>query len=151
MTIEPSLYLLSLLLVSCVAVIAPPPEIPPLSNCERELPSIGEYEDLGGAFVSAVRETVPDAVPVVLEDSYTCLAQGPSEGAYRALSVVITYLLDSEATDINVGHLQLFCFDDQWVRFEELENITETVFPLDTRFDCSFCVAGINPYHCVRK
>ena len=127
---------------------------PEQSNCERELPYIAEYEYPDGAFVGALRETSPDATPVVLAVNYTCLAQGPSEGQYRALSVIITYFdLNELGLPINVAHLQLLCYSFEWVQPSDdvLENITDSVVALETRFDCRSCRAGGNEHHCIRK
>ena len=123
------------------------------SNCQNYLPLTEVFDFF---LLMHVSEVVPDAYPLILEVNYTCLAQGTFEGTYRALSVIITYYPNTymyNSTEINAAHFQLLCYDFQWVLpfTDTIDNITGSVTPLDTRFDCSSCRSGLNQHHCIRK
>ena len=144
-------YLLASLLQLCNCQIE--------SDCERALPAEADLEADGSAFDEAVAsllgEGANNVAPQIQTLNYTCLAQGTTEGLYRAVSITVEYYLNiGGSLTSDYRHFQLLCYDDLWQLsddgFEE-----QTVFTFDppTRYDCQNCrsALNVNEHHCIRK
>ena len=129
------------------------------SNCERAPPTKADLEADGSAFDVAVAsllgEGANNVAPQIQTLNYTCLAQGPTEGLYRAVSIIVEYYLNlGGALTFDYRHFQLLCYDDLWQLSDDgFED--QTVFNSDppTRYDCENCRSGLdaNDHHCIRK
>ena len=145
-------YLLASLLQLCNCQISE-------SNCERALPTEADLEADGSAFDEAVASLLGEGsnnvAPQIQTLNYTCLAQGTTEGLYRAVSITVEYYLNiGGSLTSDYRHFQLLCYDDLWQLSDDgFED--QTVFTSDTptRYDCENCRSGLdaNEHHCIRK
>ena len=129
------------------------------SNCERALPTEADLEADGSVFDIAVAgvlgEGSENVAPQIQTLSYTCLAQGTTEGLYRAVSITVEYYRNPGEAVADNRHFQLLCYDDEWQMPTNDGFDPQIVFTFDppTRYDCENCRSGLgaNNHHCIRK
>ena len=145
-------YLLASLLQLCNCQISE-------SNCERALPTEADLEADGSAFDEAVASLLGEGsnnvAPQIQTLNYTCLAQGTTEGLYRAVSITVEYYANPGDAFADNRHFQLLCYDDEWQMPTNDGFEAQSVFTFDppTRYDCENCRGGLgaNDHHCIRK
>ena len=151
------MYLLSVLLplLYCSTCYC---QFPP--NCEKQLYTLLELQE-NPDFISLVEtllgdgNQVPD--PIILDLNFTCLAQGPTQGLYRATSVIVDFMTNLFPGDTSGGRrqCQFLCRDNEWrSAFNDGFISAEHIVVLDPpiRYDCANCrdVIG-NDYNCIRE
>ena len=86
---------------------------------------------------------IPD--PTIMDLNFTCLAQGPTQGLYRATSIVVEFR-PNPGDDVTTRQCQFLCFDDEW-RTPSSDDFENLVGSPPTRYDCSNCREANGPNH----
>ena len=117
-------------------------------NCEKALFTNAELQE-NVRFVQVARALLGEGGnPDVTVSDFTvvCAAQGMTEGLYRAVSIVVTFTVD---TNTDTRQYQTWCRDDVW-------GSTQNTFPdpgtLDPpiRTDCYHCRDNsMSPHNCL--
>ena len=118
-------------------------------NCERPLFNLSElqqnpsFTSLASGFIGSTK---------LVNFDLTCLAQGSTQGLYRAASVIVD--VEKNPGEIVRKRFQLMCYDDEWRQphIDSFETVRNLNLDPPIRYDCGSChVHADNDYHCVGK
>ena len=124
-------------------------QFPAQPNCEKELFTNAELQE-NDRFVEVALAVLGEGpiVPVTVSDfTVVCAAQGMTEGLYRAVSIVVTFTVGSNAEVTR--QYQTWCGDDVWGSSENTSPDPGTLDP-PIRRDCYHCCDTLsNDHNCL--
>ena len=120
-------------------------------QCELTLPNSTELSGIIEKLLQLSQEESVHTLESAIQ--YTCLAQGETQGMYRAASVIVTYYRENSLL-VQAGQIQIICLDNSWMPIvdEGINKPPVGYASLEVNHSCSNCShAGNNTHNCISK